>query len=93
MAIKSFTVTAPSYWASYYVNGDASGLEDDELKAADQFHDWLAKNEPNLSCVDAEDAEFVRYHDAFDFYPYGSDCSTFTFLVVEADIVLEQITE
>ena len=93
MAIKTFTVTAPSFWASYYVNADASGFEDDELKAADQFHDWLAKNEPNLSCVDAEDAGFIHYHDAFSFYPYAADCSTYTFMTVEADIILEQITE
>lgn len=93
MAIKSFTVTAPSYWASYYINGDASGLEDDELKAADAFFDYLAKDVPNLSCTDAEDAGFVRYHDACDFYPYAADCSTYTFLVAEADIILEEITQ
>ena len=91
--IKTFTVTAPSHWASYYINSDASGLEDDEIAAADQFIDYLAKNVPNLSCTDAEDECFIHYHDAFDFYPYGADCSTYTFLVVETDVTLEQVTQ
>jgi len=91
--IKTFTATAPSYWASYYINDDASGLEDDEIKAADAFFDYLAKNVPNLSCVDAASDDFIDYHDAFDFYPYGSDCSTYTFLVVETDVTLEQVTQ
>jgi hypothetical protein len=91
--IKTFTVTAPSFWASYYINDDASGLEDDEIKAADAFFDSLAKNVPNLSCCDAEDEGFIHYHDAHDFYPYGSDCSTYTFLVAEADITLEQVPQ
>ena len=93
MAIQSFTVTAPSYWATYYVNADSSGLTDDEIKAADDFHDWLAKNVPNLSCVNAQDAGFVRFHDAFSVYPYPADCSTYTFLVCEVDVVLEQVVE
>ena len=91
--IKTFTVTAPSYWASYYINADASGLEDDEIKAADAFFDYLAKDVPNLSCTDAEDAGFIGWHDAFEFYPCGSDCSTYTFLVVEAEIILEEIAQ
>lgn len=35
---KFFTITGPAHWASYFVNGDASGLEDDERKQAER---WL----------------------------------------------------
>lgn len=37
------TCEAPASWASYLVNGDASGLEDDEQAAADA---WLAALRP-----------------------------------------------
>jgi hypothetical protein len=93
MAIRHFTVTAPSHWASYYINDDASGLTDDEIKAADKFAVWLARNEPNLACIDIGDEEFIHYHDAFDFYPYAADCSPFKFIVVETDVVLQEVTQ
>ena len=35
MTIQVTTITAPSRWASYLVNGDASGMEDDERKLCD----------------------------------------------------------
>jgi hypothetical protein len=31
-----------SYWASYFVNGDASGMDDEEILAADK---WLEKHD------------------------------------------------
>lgn len=42
------TATAPAYWAPYLVNGDASGLEPAELRAADAFSAWLGG--PVASC-------------------------------------------
>ena len=36
------TVTGPAHWASYLVNGDASGLEPHEIEAADRWHASLA---------------------------------------------------
>jgi hypothetical protein len=43
MTIAVTTATAPAYWASYLVNGDASGLEDREQASADR---WIAKQAP-----------------------------------------------
>lgn len=35
--LKVFTYTLPAYWASYLINGDASGLEDGEQAMIDAF--------------------------------------------------------
>ncbi len=32
-------LTAPAYWASYIINGDCSAMNDDEIKACDE---WVA---------------------------------------------------
>ena len=39
MAMKELTVKGLSHWASYLINGDASGLDDDEVKEADEYLD------------------------------------------------------
>jgi hypothetical protein len=70
------TATAPSYWASYFINGDASGMEAAEIEAADKFADWLGG-----SIVDCEDDGFRKYHDAYQFYPLAADCAVYTALL------------
>lgn len=78
------TFDLPAFWASYFINGDASGLTDAEQRDADA---WWAENLPAdvpVSCVDcSEDPDFRRYHDA-DRYVLPCDCLTYTFLVHEA---------
>jgi len=76
MALESITGTAPSYWASYFINGDSSGMEDSEIAAADQFAKWLGG-----SIVDCEDAGFMSWHDARQFGVLAADCSTYTALI------------
>lgn len=72
---KSLTYKAPAYWASYLINGDASGLEDNEKAACDA---WLG-NLPAQWCVSAsEESEFIKYHDASQFAD-ACDCLTYTF--------------
>lgn len=80
MAFETVTGTAPSYWASYFINGDASGMEDDEIAAADAFAEWLGGN-----IVDCEDAGFMHYHDAHRFGIGGADCQTYTALIEVRD--------
>jgi hypothetical protein len=67
--------TAPSAWASYLINGDESGIDDDEMNAADAWLDSIDLGSP----VDASDAGFIRHHDAYEFMPLGSDCQLYTF--------------
>lgn len=53
----------PSYWASYLINGDASGLTDDEIKSVDNFIE--RENLKTWHCADvSEYTWFSRWCDA-----------------------------
>lgn len=66
--------TLPTYWASYLVNGDASGLETSEVRAVDE---WLEREGDIGVCVDvSEDSWFAWRNDAGII---GGDVATFTF--------------
>jgi hypothetical protein len=43
MKIETDTVTLPSYWASALINGDYSGLNDNESSRCDAAVDELAR--------------------------------------------------
>lgn len=43
------SATAPSYWASFLINGDASGMSDDEIAACEA---WLKYLQPGPVCPD-----------------------------------------
>ena len=69
--------TAPSCWASYLINGDASGLSVDEIAACDA---WIKREDCGLP-VDCEDDGFHWHHDASKEMPLGADCQRYAFLV------------
>ena len=76
---------APSYWASYLVNGDSSGLEQEEIEQADKFAEWLGGN--IVDCTGEHDDDhpgFMRYHDAQQFGTLAADCSRYTALVEQS---------
>lgn len=77
--MKIITLTAPSHWASYLINGDASGLDDCDINDCDR---WLKAEfgRGGFSCVDAIHAGFIRWHDA-GHYALAADCSEFTFII------------
>ena len=77
--MKIITLTAPSHWASYLINGDATGLDDCDINDCDR---WLRSEfgRGGFSCVDAIDAGFMRWHDA-GHYALAADCSEFTFII------------
>lgn len=57
------TVTAPAYWASYLVNGDASGISGDEQARADAWR----KREGVLNVVScADESRFTRMYQLYD---------------------------
>jgi hypothetical protein len=85
------TYTAPACWASYLINGDASGLDyyntpddpagDREIAAADAFIESVGLGSP-VSC--SEESEF-RWHPDYcarsaDGRKLGGDCLTYSFL-------------
>lgn len=61
-------LTGPTYWASYLINGDASGLEDDEEARANK---WLMDNDNPYVVGIEEDSE--RFTWSFDLY--GGNCA------------------
>jgi hypothetical protein len=73
--LQTETYSLPVYWASYLINGDASGLEDGEQAEIDA---WLASLPYGWECVDvSEDSDFRRSNDATDL---GGDCADYTFI-------------
>ena len=53
--VDFITITAPAYWASYFINSDASGLTDEEHAQADR---WLEREGVRIVGVaDNEDGE------------------------------------
>ena len=52
--------TLPMYWASYLINGDATGLEDGEQEQIDAW----CKSEGNPWFVDVGEHYFARRNDA-----------------------------
>lgn len=78
--MKTEDFLLPVYWASYLINGDASGYEDDEFEAIER---WCTVNAPG-PCLDVGEASFCwRGDDSTQ----GADRAVFTFQVVEPVMV------
>ena len=77
MTIQTVTLTAPSCWASYLINGDDSGICAEDKAQADS---WIAREAVGRP-VDCADAGFRWRHDAFAECPYGADCQDYVFHV------------
>jgi hypothetical protein len=56
MATEVDEIDAPAYWASYLVNGDASGLDDNEHGKADA---WSGKLDGWFVVSVKEDSEYI----------------------------------
>jgi hypothetical protein len=74
--MTTITLSLPACWASYLINGDASGLEAGEQEQIDAF---LACEDlpPPVDC--SEEASFSRYNDAHT--GLAGDVLDYTFLV------------
>ena len=77
MTIETTTFTLPSHWASYLINGDASGLDDNEITEIDEF---LAAN-PGWSCIGCE--EFGFFSNTNDAGTLAGDCLKYDFMAVQ----------
>jgi len=54
---EAFTYAVPSYYASYFVNGDASSLDDDELERCQEFEKEVANEHGNANFIPTNDME------------------------------------
>jgi len=71
--MSSTTQIAPSLWASYLINGDASGINAEDKAAADQFIAKLGLGAPH-SCSDFGYSRFLRCDcQVYEFYPSPAD--------------------
>ena len=78
--IETVTFTLPTHWASPLVNGDESGLEDEDTQALEAFVNDMVRTYGSCHCVDvSEDTEFMRWHDAAQYGVLACDVATFTF--------------
>jgi hypothetical protein len=74
---RTVTGTAPSHWASYLINGDASGIMPDDIAQADKFAEFLG-----ATPMDCTDAGFMWSHDAMRVCgALAADCRTYSALV------------
>ncbi len=64
MSIKVMTTLAPACWASYLINGDASGLDAVEKEACDK---WIALFDP-WYVVAIEDGAEPQFTNAYSIY-------------------------
>lgn len=56
--------TAPAYWASYLINGDASGITDEDKAQADDWTARLSEGGWYVVSTTDEEAWFAWYNDA-----------------------------
>ncbi|HSG62640.1 MAG TPA: hypothetical protein VLA24_14525 [Pseudomonadales bacterium] len=81
MHLQSYDL--PEHWAPYFVNGDASGLEDEDQKQADAWFDATFPKGAHCVSVDVPDGgDFRRYHDASN-YALACNVATYTFDVIQ----------
>lgn len=77
MTIDVSESDAPAHWASYLINGDASGMTDDEQAECDQ---WLTGLD-GWSVVSCSDEQFFgRFHFAVEGKTLGCDLLTYSLL-------------
>jgi len=75
-------LTLPNHWASPLINGDLTGMSDEEC---DEFTEFCDNQLQGLHCLDVdEDKSFMKYHDAQQ-YALPCDASTFTFMQLNSD--------
>ncbi len=78
---ETITVTAPACWASYLFNGDASGIDDSDVEAADAMLAHIGLGWP-VDC--SEESAFRAYPDYTTRGESGqrlaADCLTYSFL-------------
>ena len=84
--MKTFDIVSyrlPSFWASYLVNSDDSGLTSEEAKEADRCLAWINKSEGGFACCVgcSDEHEFDRGN---DWNGMGGSTALFTFHVQRA---------
>lgn len=75
--LEPYTAVLPSHWASALINGDRTGLTDEDEAVLDRVLELNPEWSLPVSC---EDAGFWIFHDAAPYGVLACDCQTYTFL-------------
>lgn len=82
MQIENFEL--PAFWASALINGDTSGLSDNDEQALDDFAEFMLAEYGSCWALDcSEEPSFMRWHDAARFGVLACDVLTFSFDVTK----------
>lgn len=74
--MKTTIYTLPAHWASALVNGDTTGLEEDDEEA--MMRVIAGEGLPDPVSV-SDSPEFRTYHDAWPYGVLACDCLEYTF--------------
>ena len=78
--MQTIDLLLPSHWACALINGDLSGMDDDELGGFERFVSDMVKEHGSCRCIScADDPDFRRWHDAVAYDVLACDVDTFTF--------------
>jgi hypothetical protein len=84
------TFILPSYWASALVNGDYTGLyDDDEVAEVESCADWLHSQLGNAECVDISEEEWFATSNDWD--STAGNVLEYTFLTNVEDYFVDDI--
>lgn len=85
--MKFYKLNLPNFFGSALVNGDYSGLEEEDIKALDDLIDYWS-NDLDFSVIDVPSDEnayieshFMTYHDARNFGVLACDCWEYQILI------------
>lgn len=85
MAIETKTMRLPVHWASALINGDMSGVDDDDDAAMGRMMEDLCDQHPDADAITfvdvADEPHFARYHDAEPYGVLACDVSDFTLMI------------
>jgi len=85
--MKFYKLNLPDFFGSALVNGDYSGLEEEDIKALNDLTNYWS-NDLDFNCVDVPSDEnavieshFMTYHDARNFGVLACDCWEYQILI------------
>jgi hypothetical protein len=78
--MQTIDLLLPSHWACALINGDLSGLDEEDDKSFEAFVDDMLKEYGSCRCISCgDDPDFRRWHDAVAYGVLACDVDIFTF--------------
>lgn len=84
--METLELTLPTFWTCPLINGDYSGMENEDITALEAFTDDMVKEYGQCWAIDVTDddsGDFRTYHDARRFGVLACDVATYTFDITQ----------